>query len=106
MFDFERIVTFPFKFIIPSYTHKFLVNHSIFNYRLKFIKRSLYLILKNQKHLEVTKILTKHERILWINISAPSLGDSLMDLSGREMLIGRKVDLSTDKNNAELFKKY
>jgi len=103
MFEFEKIVTFPFKFTIPSLTQQFIENNSIYSYRLKFIKRFLYLILKNQKHLETIKILPKHDRILWINISAPSLGDTLMDLSSREMLRGRKVDLFTDKNNAELF---
>jgi heptosyltransferase-2 len=59
--------------------------------------------LKRQKSLEIRNILPEHRSILWINISAPSLGDSLMDLSSRVILRGRKVDLFTDKKNASLY---
>ena len=45
----------------------------------------------------------EHKKILWVNISAPSLGDSLMDLSSRVLLKDRKVDLFTDNKNAELY---
>ena len=47
---------------------------------------------------------SNHKEILWINISAPSLGDSLTDLSSRTMLSDRKVDLFTDKKNSDLYK--
>jgi hypothetical protein len=43
------------------------------------------------------------QRILWINITAPSLGDALMDTSGRVLLRERQVVLMTDPKNAELF---
>jgi heptosyltransferase-2 len=45
-----------------------------------------------------------HKNILWINISAPSLGDSLMDLSSRILLKERNVDLFTHKKNADLYR--
>ena len=48
-------------------------------------------------------ILPQNQKILWINISAPSLGDSLMDLSSRVFLKGRKVDLFTDVKNYQLY---
>lgn len=43
------------------------------------------------------------QRILWVNLSAPSLGDSLMDLAGRVLLKDYQVDLLTDKKNASLY---
>ncbi|MDB4037954.1 lipopolysaccharide heptosyltransferase family protein [Candidatus Thioglobus sp.] len=46
----------------------------------------------------------EHKNILWINMSAPSLGDSLMDLSSRIMLKDRNLDLFTDVKNAHLYK--
>ena len=103
MFGFEKTYTFPFKYDIPSYTQVFLEEASVIKRWVKFIKRSLYLNLKRQKSLEIRNILPEHRSILWINISAPSLGDSLMDLSSRVILRGRKVDLFTDKKNASLY---
>jgi len=57
----------------------------------------------NQVKLEKFIIEKKHKRILWINISAPSLGDSLMDLSSRVLLQDKSIDLFTSKKNAHLF---
>ena len=104
MLGFEKTYTLPFKFNIPNYTQEFLNKKSVIKVWIKFVKRYLYINLKSQKLLEVYSILPKHNNILWINISAPSLGDSLMDLSSRIMLKGRKVDLFTDKKNADLYK--
>ena len=104
MLGFEKTYTFPFKFDIPNYTKEFLKKKSVIKIWLKFFKRYLYINLKNQKLLEIYSILPKHNNILWINISAPSLGDSLMDLSSRIMLKGRKIDLFTDNKNADLYK--
>lgn len=103
MLSFNKTYTLPFKFSIPNYTQDFLNQTPIFKRWLKFIKRYLYIILKGQKNLEVFDILPHHKNILWINISAPSLGDSLMDLSSRVMLKGRNVDLFTDKKNAHIY---
>ena len=103
MLGFEKTYAFPFKYDIPSYTQVFLEEASVIKRWVKFIKRSLYLNLKRQKSLEIRNILPEHRSILWINISAPSLGDSLMDLSSRVLLRGRKVDLFTDKKNASLY---
>ena len=104
MLGFEKTYTLPFKFDIPNYTQEFLKKKSAIKIRFKFIKRYLYINLNSQKLLEIYSILPKHNNILWINISAPSLGDSLMDLSSRIMLKGRKVDLFTDNKNADLYK--
>ena len=103
MKSYKRTYTLPFKFDIPNYTQNFIdKNYLILTY-FKFLKRSIYLILQNQSNLEIQKILPKHKKILWINLSAPSLGDSIMDLSSRIFLKDRIIDLYTDKKNFHLF---
>ena len=104
MSRFNETHVLPFKFDIPNYTKEYIEKKSLLERWFKFYKRYLYINLKRQKSLEIENILPEHKYILWINISAPSLGDSLMDLSSRTMLIGRKVDLFTDKRNSELYK--
>jgi len=104
MLGFEKTYTLPFKFDIPNYVKEFLEKKYLIKPRIKFIKRYLYIHLKGQNSLEIYNILPVHKEILWINISAPSLGDSLTDLSSRTMLNDRKVDLFTDKKNSDLYK--
>ena len=103
MLDFKRTHTFPFKYKIPSYVDAFLAKKFLFKARIKFIKRCLYILIKRQKSLEVYKINNEDIRLLWINLSAPSLGDSLMDLSSRVLLENKKIDLFTDIKNAHLY---
>ena len=103
MRSFNKTYTLPFKFSIPNYTQDFLNQTSVFKRWLKFIKRYLYIVLKSQKNLEVFDISLDHKNILWINISAPSLGDSLMDLSSRIMLDSKNVDLFTDQKNSHIY---
>ena len=103
MLGFEKTYTLPFKYEIPNYTSVFLEESSITKRWIKFIKRYIYLTIKRQTALEIRQILPKHRNILWINLSAPSLGDSLMDLSSRVLLKGKEVDLFTDKKNANLY---
>ena len=103
MLNFKKTYTLPFKYSIPSYIDDFLKNTSILNLWLKYLKRFLYISLKGQKSLEVFNISENHKNILWINFSAPSLGDSLMDLSSRVLLKNRKVDLLTSNKNAYIF---
>ena len=103
MLNFKKTYVLPFKFPIPSYIDDFLKNTSFLNLWLKYLKRFLYISLKGQKSLEVFHISDNHKNILWINFSAPSLGDSLMDLSSRVLLKNRKVDLLTSSKNAYIF---
>lgn len=53
--------------------------------------------------MQVHRIEKYHLRILWVNWAAPSLGDSVMDLSSRILLKGRYVDLVTHPKNANLY---
>jgi ADP-heptose:LPS heptosyltransferase len=100
---YKKTYVLPFKFHIPNYAQEFLKKKSVIKTWLKFIKRHLYIILRRQKSREIYNIGPEHKNILWINISASSLGDSLMDLSGRVLLKDRKIDLYTDKKNANLY---
>ena len=85
-------------------TKEFLEKSSNTKSWIKYLKRYLYLFFKWQHSLEVFQISEEHAHILWINFSAPSLGDSLMDLSSRVMLSDRKIDLFTHRNNVQIFK--
>jgi len=103
MFDFSKTISFPFKYQIPNYVDKHIQEVSVLHRMIKFFRRNLFLFIKRQKNLEIFAILPNHKNILWINISAPSLGDSLMDLSSRVMLADKNVDLYTSKKNAHLY---
>ena len=104
MLGFKKTYTLPFKSDIPNYAKEFLEKKTFIKLWIKFIKRFIYIHLRGQNSLEIYNILPEHKEILWINISAPSLGDSLTDLSSRTMLNSRRVDLFTDKKNSDLYK--
>lgn len=61
------------------------------------------MFLAGQAGFRLHSIPSSVERILWINVTAPSLGDALMDTSGRVLLRGRIVSLLTHPKNASLF---
>jgi ADP-heptose:LPS heptosyltransferase len=103
MLNYKNTFTLPFKFQIPTYINHFISNELNLKSKFKYFKRYFYIILKKQQSLEIFKISNTHQKILWINFSAPSIGDSLMDLSSRCFLTGRRVDLITDKKNAHLY---
>ena len=103
MLSFKKTYTLQFNYKIPNYIDLYLHKEKRYRRFIKFYKRYLYIIFKGQKNLEVFSILPKHSKILWINISAPSLGDSLMDLSSRIMLKDKNMDLFTDIKNAHIY---
>ena len=100
---FKNTFEFPFKFLIPNYIQRYLDQNYLIKRYIKFIKRYIYIILKNQKKLENNKISKAHQNLLWINLSAPSIGDSLMDLSSRILIKDAKIDLYTEIQNAHLY---
>lgn len=100
---FKKTYTLPFKYDIPNYTQKFLDTTSIFKRFGKFFKRYMYIALNNRLSLEQYKIKKEQKNILWINLSASSLGDSLMDLSSRILLEDKNLDLFTDIKNAHIY---
>ena len=103
MSGFNKTFTLPFESEIPNYTEDFVRNASLLKFKLKYFRRKIYLTYKGQKPLEIHNILPKHQKILWINLSAPSLGDSLMDLSSRILLQNKQVELYTNDKNASLY---
>jgi ADP-heptose:LPS heptosyltransferase len=100
---FRRTFELPFQENIPNYIDAHLKEKNIYKRFFKFFKRYIFIALNRQANNEVFSINESHKKILWINISAPSLGDSLMDLSSRILLKGRVVDLFTDKKNSHLY---
>ena len=72
----------------------------------KYLKRRLFTFLVARVLSivpELNKIDDEQRSILWVNWAAPSLGDSLMDLSARVLLSGREVVLFTHPKNKSLF---
>lgn len=93
---------------VPSGVNRFLTEGECnrWKWRFKFWKRWVFgSVVVNGfgviKRLD--KIELRHQRILWINFSAPSIGDSLMDLSARVLLNDRQIDLLTHKKNVALY---
>jgi len=103
MHSFKKTYELPFKFLIPNYTQSFLNKNHFARRFFKFLKRYIYIILKGQKNLEVYNISQDHKKLLWINVSAPSIGDSIMDLSSRVLINNVKIDLYTEMLNAKLY---
>jgi ADP-heptose:LPS heptosyltransferase len=89
---------------VPSDQKRFL-QREVYKPRwlFKFIKRRILFSLLGQRKCLVETIPTSVQRILWINLTAPSLGDSLMDLSARRLLAGREVHLLTSVKSAALY---
>ena len=91
-------------YFVPSDQKRFLLDDAWrLKWVLKYLKRRLYMKLLGQDKKELSNIPATAKNILWVNLSAPSLGDSLMDLSARQMLKDFNVDLLTDKKNLSLY---
>ncbi|ALE02775.1 glycosyltransferase family 9 protein [Candidatus Pseudothioglobus singularis] len=103
MFKFDRTYKLPFKYKVENDAIVYLQQNSIFKRYLKFIKRCFIVHLLRQYSLELDNISKKHKNILWINISAPSFGDSLMDLSSRVLLQNKNVDLFTNITDSSIY---
>lgn len=93
---------------VPSGQQQFLDGRQYLRCKwvFKFFKRRLFCAVFVQRFgltTECARISDKHQRILWINWAAPSLGDSLMDLSARVLLQGRDITLLTHPKNAVLY---
>ena len=88
---------------VPSDLRRYL-SENFTTYRLfKYLRRKLFMRLSGQQSLIVNHIAESDTSILWINYSAPSLGDALMDTAARVLLAGRQVDLLTSNKNKGLF---
>lgn len=92
--------------LVPSDQKMFLRNKAWKpKWVFKYFKRKLYMSLIGQHNKLLCHIPKAVKTILWVNLSAPSLGDSLMDLSSRQLLREYDVDLLTDVKNAQIYQK-
>jgi len=103
MFRYKETYTFPFSAKIPSYLNEYKLQYSKIKSYSKFIKRYLILLFLKQKKYELKHLPISTKKILWINLSAPSIGDSLMDLSSRVMLKSFNLDLFTSRKNSNVY---
>ncbi|MDC0379373.1 hypothetical protein OAM79_02630 [Litorivicinus sp.] len=109
MFYYRELTTsLPNTLFVPSSMNQFIQSGTIdrLHWRLKFAKRVVvYLVIGRLFGLvPVEKNIATAQRVLWINFSAPSLGDSLMDLSARVLLADKEVDLFTSPKNSKLYR--
>lgn len=72
---------------------------------IKYVKRRFFMVLFGQQFLIRDEAQLKpNMRVLWISRSAPSIGDTIMDLSPRKMLANVAViDLLVANGSADLF---
>ena len=103
MFSFNRTYKLPFKYKVQNDAIIYLHQNSIFKRYLKFLKRYFIVHFLRQHSLELGNINKKYKNILWVNISAPSFGDSLMDLSSRVLLQDKNVDLFTNIADSDIY---
>ncbi len=104
MLGFYRTYTTPFEEKIPSFVDDFFLRVPVFKRFLRFFSRYIYAEFSLRNSDKVERISVQHKRILWIQWVDSSLGDSLMDLSSRVLLKGKKVDLLTKEYTADIFK--
>ena len=103
MFEFKKTYQLPFKYQVQTNSHTYINQNSFIKRYLKYLKRYLFIKFLGQNSLERKVITSEHRRILWINLSATSIGDSLMDLSSRVLLKGKNVDLYTNVAVSDIF---
>lgn len=94
---------------VPSDQRKFLSAREFCSLKwiFKYLKRRVLCFLFVE-HCGLTaekkSISNQDKDILWINLAASSLGDSLMDLAARVMLSDRQITLLTHPKNEALYK--
>lgn len=94
---------------VPSAQRKFLSERQFCSLKwiFKYLKRRVLCFLFIEQcglTAEKKSISDQDKDILWINLAAPSLGDSLMDLAARVMLSNRQITLLTHPKNEALYK--
>ncbi len=103
----EFTTSLPETLFVPSGAKKFIESGEVYRFYwlIKFAKRYfVYWVIGRVFGLvSEREAIAGEQNILWINFSAPSLGDSLMDLSARVLLADRKLDLFTSKKNSKLY---
>jgi hypothetical protein len=103
---FAQRYTPPFRHELPGTMQAMLANES-WNRKLsadfKLLKRWFWLKMNLPSRLLLDRLPPPPRRVLWLNYSSTSIGDSIMELAGRAMLEGYEVDLLTHKQHADLY---
>lgn len=104
---FAQRHTPPFRHVLPNTITTFLAKESCvraISQNWRVLKRYLLLCRYRQAGLLREQLPPAPARILWLNPSSTSIGDSLMELAGRSLLHpAYQVDLFTDRWNAPLY---
>ena len=88
---------------VPSDQLYFLNNKAVnLSVLFKYFRRLFFFKLKGNDKYLLSQIPKSAKRLLWINLSAPSIGDVLMDLSGRVLLKGYDLDVLIQSKASEL----
>lgn len=97
----------PFRHVLPNTITTFLAKESrlrAISQNWRVLKRYLLLCRYRQAGLMREQLPPAPARILWLNPSSTSIGDSLMELAGRKLLHpAYQIDLFTDRWNAPLY---
>ena len=83
----------------------FLARKGAAKIAFRVLRRSVEMMASGQRHLERARIDPAWRRVLWIHAEAPQIGDALMDLAPRSLLVanGLEVDLLAPPAIAALF---
>lgn len=103
---FAQRYTPPFRHELPGTMKEMLENESParkFAANFKLFKRWFWLKMNLPSRLLRDRLPPPPCRLLWLNYSSTSIGDSIMELAGRSMLGAYDVDLLTDPRHAELY---
>jgi len=101
---YQETYTFKFDEEIPNLITEYLPQIYQPKRVFKFFKRYFLFLYLRQNKYELNSISAEVKKVLWINVSATSLGDTIMDLSSRQMLTGIELDLLTKGHNSELYR--
>ncbi len=101
----RRALTQPLACPVPADDAALLARKGSAKLAFRLLRRHLELAASGQRHAEHERIDPRWRRGLWIHAEAPQIGDALMDLAPRSLLLERSlaVDLLAPPSIAALF---
>lgn len=103
---FARRYTPPFRHELPGTMKEMLEKESPgrkVSANFKLLRRWLWLKMNLPSRLLRDRLPPPPSRLLWLNYSSTSIGDSIMELAGRSLLGAYEMDLLTDPHHAGLY---
>ncbi len=91
---------------VPSNAEAYLAEHTVINRFWQRLKRDLLLLLTGQLFLKRASVPQTAKRVLYVYLGTPQLGDSIMDLSARQLWCRRGliVDMFTHDSVVSFYK--